>query len=78
MKQERFEKVVEVYEDIYIVWVWYFGILSLTFPLVLLLDNFSFLNIVSLAFFDGVLFTLFGVNLWKYIKSRKVYWRKIE
>jgi hypothetical protein len=78
MKQTKYEKVVKGNSGIFKS-IWLYGIFSIGFPLVLLLfSEINFLNIVFVAFFDGMYFVLFMDSILEYEKSRKVYWRKIE
>ena len=78
MKHERFEKIVEGdLNELFFAWV--FGVLTLILPFVLLVDSErSFLGIVFNAFMDGLAFLFFIVFSLEYVKSRKVYWRKMK
>ncbi len=78
MKQERFEKVVKGDKD-ELISTWVNGLISLFFPFLLLsITKVSFSIIVFIAFIDGIFFILFVDSILDYIRSRKVYWRKIK
>ncbi|KKM74032.1 hypothetical protein LCGC14_1404450 [marine sediment metagenome] len=78
MKQEKFEKVIEG-DKRELRYACIFGILSLVFPMILILKTeITFLGLVFHAFLNGVIFLSFVNSALEYVGSRKVYWRKIK
>lgn len=74
----KFEKVVEG-DKKDLIYSWFYGLLSIFFPLTLLLfDPLTFFGIVSTGFFDGMFVLFFLYSIIEYSDSRKVYWRKIK
>ena len=80
-KQERFEKVIEMDENISI-W-WYIYLFSSMFGLILIsFVHFNFnifnFNIKGLEFITGFSISLFLVSFYRLLSGRKIYYRRIE
>lgn len=77
-KGERFERIVEGDEEDFF-YSWFYGLISILIPLLLLVPDEVFLfNLILISFIDGMIFSAFVLAIIGYAESRKVYWRMLK